>query len=103
MISLEAVLKESQKVKVDPLAAASATSNKTSAFGGSIGKVALDDDRGNGDRMGVAAPVQGVAQQQMLIRPVLQEHDIDEIMVKERERDILKLNQDIAIVHDMMM
>lgn len=101
MTSLEAVLKESLKVKVDPMAAASATSNKSSGFGGSIGKVAYDDDRGNGGRAAYAAPVQAPTQQQMQIRPVL--HDIDQLMVEERERDILKLNQDIAIVHDMMM
>jgi len=104
MTSLEAVFKESLKVKIDPMAAASATNNKTSAFGGSIGKVAYDDDSGNGGRPAFAASEQQApTQQQMLIRPVMQEHDIDQLMVEERERDILKLNQDIAIVHDMMI
>jgi hypothetical protein len=41
--------------------------------------------------------------QKMILKPVLQEHDIDQLLIEERDRDIKKINQDLAIVQDMFM
>ena len=40
-------------------------------------------------------------QQQLLMKPVMKEQDIDEMIIEERERDIRKLNQDLAMVNEM--
>lgn len=106
-INVDSLAKESLLVRVDTGSSAGATGGSAggnrAGFGPSVGRLGGDsygnvsgpsDDDGSGGR---------VQKQQMILRPVMQEHDIDQMLIEERERDILKINKDLAMVHDMFV
>jgi len=40
-------------------------------------------------------------QQQLVLKPLMHEQDVDQMIIEERERDIKKLNNDLALVNEM--
>jgi hypothetical protein len=40
--------------------------------------------------------------QDLLLIPAIKGQDVDELLMEERSRDIMKLNQDLILVHEMM-
>jgi len=40
-------------------------------------------------------------QQQLTMKPLMEEHDVDQMIIEERERDIRKVNHDLALVNEM--
>ena len=39
--------------------------------------------------------------QQLALKPLMHEQDVDQMIIEERERDIKKLNHDLALVNEM--
>mmetsp|Transcript_16975 Transcript_16975/g.24597 ORF Transcript_16975/g.24597 Transcript_16975/m.24597 type:complete len:173 (+) Transcript_16975:305-823(+) len=39
--------------------------------------------------------------QKLALKPLMQEHDVDQMIIEERERDIRKVNHDLALVNEM--
>ena len=40
-------------------------------------------------------------QQQLVLKPLMHEQDVDQMIIEERERDIKKLNHDLTLVNEM--
>jgi hypothetical protein len=98
-INVESLAKESMLVRID-VGGGTGPGSRPAGFGPSVGNLLPGEDRSVGD-VGIKQFQQ--LQQQTIFRPVLQEHDIEEMLIEERERDIRKINEDIAIVHDMFV
>lgn len=64
----------------------------TSSYGGLIITPSSD---------GQPQQLQPQQQQQVVLKPLMQEQDVDQMIIEERERDIKKLNHDIALVNEM--
>ena len=56
---------------------------------------------GNQSIRDLPAPPLHQTQQQMTLKPVLSGREVDDAIMEERERDILKMNQDLALVNEM--
>lgn len=102
-INVESLGKEALLVRVE--VAGAGAGSKPAGFGPSIGGPGKfgDDDRHGGSADSNRPQQSQMLQQETVFRPVLQEHDIDQMLIEERERDIKKINEDLAIVHDMFV
>ncbi len=102
-INVESLGKESLLVRVD-VTGGGGGGSKPAGFGPSVGSRLPGEDRNFwiSDEHNSQQSQQQL-QQQTVFRPVLQEHDIDQMLIEERERDIKKINEDLAIVHDMFV
>lgn len=102
-INVESLGKESLLVRVD--VSGGGPVGKPAGFGPSVGSKLGADGSGFGSSDSTQGQVtqSQQLQQQTVFRPVLQEHDIDQMLIDERERDLKKINEDLAIVHDMFV
>jgi hypothetical protein len=101
-INVESLAKESMLVRVD-VGGGTGPGNRPAGFGPSVGSRLPGEDRSVEDVGMRQSQQQQQQQQQTIFRPVLQEHDIEEMLIEEREKDLKKINEDIAIVHDMFV
>lgn len=101
--SLEGIVSEAQLIKVQPGSEAAVESfnrtgnnnnnNQRSAYSQHAHESRQEDSRMNNQ--------QKQQMQTLDTKPLIQIQDIDEVIIAERERDIQKINEDIAMVNDM--
>jgi hypothetical protein len=79
----------------------SSSSSSSSQFNrtgnSSINSVFMDDNNGNGDNTIVV----NNGGQKLVLKPLIQANDVDDMIIEEREKEIKKLHQDLLLVHDM--
>jgi hypothetical protein len=95
-VSLEAIINESQLVKVNNAITSdsfSRTGNNSSA-----NNAALYDETNKHDDNSI---VINNGQQKLVLKPLVQAADVDEMIIEEREKEIAKLHEDLVRVQDM--
>ena len=91
-VGLDAIVNESQLIKVDVSAGNTDSFNRTT--GSSSSSYHYEERHEHREQIRTQT-------QTLDIKPLVQLQDIDEIILEERERDIQKINQDLAMVNDM--
>ncbi len=102
--SLDGIVSEAQLIKVQPSTESPVEAfNRTGSLTSSNTHSKLEHGYGNHESRQVDARVENhqLQEQKLDVKPLIQIQDIDEIIIAERERDIQKINQDIAMVNDM--
>jgi len=116
-VNVQAISSESQLIKVTKEAGGEAE-NFSRTGSSSSGKSNMNNMNNNnhnsngfnnnhndryvsGGNQSMGGLPQPPSQQQMVLKPVLSGREVDDAIMEERERDILKMNQDLALVNEM--
>lgn len=89
-VSLDALFSESQLIK--------ASENTQSESFARVGEIHKSQPL---EEQETVFKFQTGSEQTLVLKPLIQEHNIDEVIIEEREREILKLNSDLVLVNDM--
>lgn len=91
--SLEAIVSESLLVKPE----IGAKNDNFARTGNGNINLAVEEPSGPGDNTIVVTN----GNQKLVLKPMIQAHDVDDLIIEEREKEIKKLHEDLILVNDM--